>query len=594
MLLFFFLALFFYFRFQLNPRLYDLNQETIFFTGSSFFREQMSAPGGPMVYAAAFASQFFIFPEIGALLLVVLFFLLSLGTRRMLQSTGAPEIPFLYLLPLVLLLILHNNYAHELSTTMGVILSVYFYCIYTKISIQDVKIRILGTVLLSVLLYILTAGPFLLFAGLVIILEAARRNFFIPALMLALALLLPWIASKILYLYSVKSACLAVLPFAEHYRPAFAPYAFYLLFPSLLIFSLAYRHFYANSGSGSVKVRKIFLLHYALIILVTAGAAVLSFDRFNRAMLQMSDDVRRDKWHSVIADARSQELVSKHFFHYYYRALYHTNRLPYDFFAFTYPEGIEDMLFSESIGFYTPWVYSDFFYDIGLLNESQHWAFEALTIQGPTVWVLQRLTLINILKGEKSAAAKFLGHLEKTLFYKGWARHYREVLDNPSMIDQDPVLYRARMNSSQQDFITHNKDPYSAVESLFLRNKDNKMAFEYLCVYDLVSGRLESFADRLRFIDNFGYRDFPRLFEEGLLLYMYTKKLEKFDLGRKQINRNTYNRFMDFQQTYARYRGDKNAAFKEMEAKFGPTYWFYMVFQGPGSKSSAQEPGGAK
>jgi hypothetical protein len=598
--LLFFIGLFFYIRLHINPRLYYQNQETIFFTDTSFFWDQLTQPGGFVSYIAAFLSQLFIFPWIGTLVVTFCFLFVAFLTRRLLTGVGGPAMPLLFLLPLVFLLMLHNNYQYPLSYTVALIAALFFFDVYVLISIQSPVLRFCCAVLFSLVLYLLTAGPFMLFVLLCVIYELNRRNFIIPVALFILASAVPWIAAKVLYLYTIKDTFFSLLPFWDSYKPAFASYAVYIIFPLLLIFALVYNRFrnrQKQAGSRSAKKPAdinrravMLLLQYIIILLLMTGAVFVSFDQFDKTMLQASDDLRQGKWYTIIHRLTTQDLSSVHLFHYLYRAMYHTNRLPFDFFSYPYPVNVQDMLFSADIGFATPWIYSDFFWDIGLLNESEHWAFEALAIQGPTVWILKRLALINILKGEKLAAEKFLTNLQNTLFDKKWAQKYAKYLDNPELIKNDVLLSKTRANMTDAEFITINQNPYASLQHLFENNKKNKMVFEYLCMHDLLNVRLESFISRLSYLKNYNYVEVPRIFQEAVLAYMYAKKIQKIDLPGQAFSPNMVNRFKEFQRIYSSYP-NKAAAQKEIEQKFGNTYWYYLIYRQPEQPSSTPTPG---
>jgi hypothetical protein len=598
--LLFFIGLFFYIRLHINPRLYYQNQETIFFTDGTFFKQALTEPGGFISYIAAFCSQFFLFPWAGALIITFCFFLITLLTKRLLTSVGGPPVPLLFLLPLVFLLMLHNNYQYSLSYTIALISALFFYDVYVRIPAQHLIMRCCCAVILALALYFLTAGPFLLFILLSIIYELYRRHFVIPVILLILAFAGPWLAAKTIYLYPVKDTYFMLLSFREPFQPGFASYAIYIIFPLLSIFAFIFSRFCnrekktdssSQKKQADIKNRAlILLLQYVIILLLMTGAVFVSFENFDKTMLQASDDLRQAKWYALIHDLTAQDLSSVHMFHYLYRALYHTNRLPYDFFSYPYPANVQDMMFSADIGFATPWVYSDFFWDIGLLNESEHWAFEAMAAQGPTVWILKRLALINILKGENRAAEKFLTNLDNTLFSKKWAQKYRAYLNDPEMIDRDVLLSRIRANMTHEDFITINPNPYASLDHLFENNKKNKMVFEYLCMHDLLNVKLESFMSRLTYLGNYGYAEVPRIFQEAVLAYMYAKKLEKVDLPGRTFSPSMINRFKEFQRIYSKYQ-NKQTAQQEIEQKFGNTYWYYLIYQYPEQSSSTPTPG---
>jgi hypothetical protein len=591
-------ALIIYFRWLVNPALIYTSQSPIFFTTGSFFTEQLSQPGGIMSYLAAFAGQFFIFPWMGAVILTLLIVATTCLTLKMVKIHGLPEIPIIIMLPAIILTMALSHYSFPLSNSLGLVLSLSFYVLFQLFKNHKPVVRCCLALFFAVLSFFLTAGPFLLFIVLCLVSELSRRDFITPLLLILGAVFIPWLAAKFFYLYPAKIVYQSLLPFTANDIPRYLAWVLYLIFPCFLIWSMVRTQWLSRTKNATVNIAKkdtrkhstiLNIIQYPILVLMIVGALLISFNRSEKILLQADEDARMNQWTELINHITVQKFTNTQLIHYFYRALYHINRLPYDLFFYSYIDGAQENLFSYEIGTRSPLGYSDFFFDVGLLNESQHWAFEALTIHGPKVQVLQRLALINILKGEKLAAMKFLKKLESTLFIKNWAKRYEQYVDNPGLIDHDPILRRARTNSSDQDFITINKDPYGALESLFQRNKNNKMVFEYLSVHDLLSGRLESFMTRLPFINNYSYREIPRVFEEAVVLYMTLKKLPSFNISGKTISRNTSDRFLEFQRIYAQHNGDKNAAFNELAAKFSQSVWFYLLYRRSIPSASAEQ-----
>ncbi len=72
--------------------------------------------------------------------------------------------------------------------------------------------------------------------------------------------------------------------------------------------------------------------------------------------------------------------------------------------------------------------HSDLFFDLGLINESEHWACEAIAAKGDTAWNLQRLVLVNLMTGKRDIAAKYLAMLHRTMWHRNWAEEYQKYL----------------------------------------------------------------------------------------------------------------------------------------------------------------------
>ena len=95
------------------------------------------------------------------------------------------------------------------------------------------------------------------------------------------------------------------------------------------------------------------------------------------------------------------------------------------------------MMHSQSSAF----MLSDLFLKNGLVNKSQHAAFEAME----SVWysksarALRRLVETNLITGHYAVALKYISLLEETLFYRSWAREMRSLAEHPDQIGSHPV-----------------------------------------------------------------------------------------------------------------------------------------------------------
>lgn len=82
------------------------------------------------------------------------------------------------------------------------------------------------------------------------------------------------------------------------------------------------------------------------------------------------------------------------------------------------------------------------YYYIGYVNGAQREAFE---YNEPSEGMMMPaavkiLALTNIIQGNYAAAEKYLGYLDRTLFYSDWAKGYRRFLYNDKAVEKDPEL----------------------------------------------------------------------------------------------------------------------------------------------------------
>ena len=112
---------------------------------------------------------------------------------------------------------------------------------------------------------------------------------------------------------------------------------------------------------------------------------------------------------------------------------------------------------------------------------------------------------------------------------------------------------------------------------LLAKNRQNRMAFEYLMSLYLLEGDLEAFVRSLNRLDDFNYPRIPRLYEEAILFY--TASTEKqVDLHGRRISHQSRQRFTDFVRIFKLHRENKEAAFDELARNHGDSYFFYSLY----------------
>ena len=112
---------------------------------------------------------------------------------------------------------------------------------------------------------------------------------------------------------------------------------------------------------------------------------------------------------------------------------------------------------------------------------------------------------------------------------------------------------------------------------LLCRNRHNKMAFEYLMAYYLLTKQLDKFVENLPRLDDFGYENVPRHYQEAIVLYV-AKTRKEVDLGGRGISAEVLRQYEEFNSLGSKFDEDKRVLWRVLAPKFGRTYFFYYVF----------------
>ena len=264
------------------------------------------------------------------------------------------------------------------------------------------------------------------------------------------------------------------------------------------------------------------------------------------------------------------------------RALYYTGGLTQNMFAYgQQPDAL--MLPKEAWNLLGMWRLFDTYFDLGQMNQADSALFQCVEMYGEQPVFLKRLALINMAKGDIGTAKVYLGALNKTLFDAGWAKGWLEKIERDPNLSMEPEIQQLR-----SIIPTINRDFKIRDDTVFLdlldKNRHNRMAFEYLEAFYLLTTQLDKFVENLDRLNDFDYAGIPRVYEEAILLYSYNTK-KKYEVPGREISAESRERFNNFLKVlFGKYGGDKKAAFYELAKDYGDSYFFYSAYGLSGMK----------
>ncbi len=136
------------------------------------------------------------------------------------------------------------------------------------------------------------------------------------------------------------------------------------------------------------------------------------------------------------------------------------------------------------------------FYQLGMIYVAQRTVFEAqeaiLDFQ-KSARCYKRLAQTNLIIGSYEVSRKYLTALQKTLFYREWANETLKLLGNEEAIAQHPEYGRLRQFAYKEDTYFSDHVTPEMLEGLFLSNTNNRLAFEYLKAYYMLTNDRERY-----------------------------------------------------------------------------------------------------
>jgi hypothetical protein len=578
---------FLYFLLRIDPKLIYQSQEPVFFFDRHFIYDFFSYPGGLNELASRFLSQFFYYSWTGALLLVLVFAFVTLFTWLFIRSvTTIRPVLYLHWIPSVILLALHSEYRFPLALTLGLLWTLICVNIYIRFTPSGKTLRFLLYLVLQAVLYYVSAGQAFIFSLVIILYEVLHnRSVILPLLYILLSALLPYLGATTLFTISMRDAYVMYLTSYDIYRVTWLSWLLYAFFPlTLLLFILEQRYVRTVKKSAnnlwdrllyrrSVPVR---LIQAVVLIALVAVSAQYSYNKEEKAFFLIDHYARFEEWQKVLDIARKGLPINNFIQCQVNRALYHTGYLSDDMFRMPQLFGSDGLFLDESVRSAYALQHSDFFFDLGLINESEHWAYEAIAARGNTAWNLQRLVLVNLLKDKPDIAKKYLVMLHKTMWHRNWAEEYQKYLSDSSNFWAEPKFQRLKSIMPKTDFLVSPTEPKLCLAEL-IKNTNNKMAFEYFMACCLLDGQISRFMKHLYLLNSFDYPKIPRHFEEAMLIYSQLTGGKGISLPGKTVSEQTIRRFADFNRIMTKYNKDKKAARGEL-AKYSDTYWYYGLY----------------
>jgi len=329
----------------------------------------------------------------------------------------------------------------------------------------------------------------------------------------------------------------------------------------------------------------------ALVTVGLLAPVVLSFRGDHRRLLQMNAANERGQYERTLALARRLvgrpfALPAQHALNY---ALYKQGALGERMFS--YPQYAEGLLLGMQCGPRLPyrevrlrrrWQSVECgrrFLELGLANQAEREAHEALTRRGEQAPTLRLLADINLVKKQPATARRYLYRLLRCPTAAAWARERLAALDrDPDWLGGEE-LRAARERLLDADVNDSDVELDKQCRALLRRNPANRMAFEYLLAYHLLNRDLKRFMTELEGLPRVGYSALPRHWQEAAVLAAATGHLT-LGLPGYRVDPAVY---LDFQRfsalvTPLQQRGALREAERAAARDFGNTYFYYYVF----------------
>ena len=551
------LASFLFFWLAYPYHVYNQEQFQLFQFSWRYLAETLAVPGGLADWCGRFLTQFFYFSVVGSLILALLLVAIQLATAAL----AKPLTPLGYALtfiPPVLLLFFFCDADAMPATLVAILLSLL--CALAVIRIRPAVLRNIVAIVATALLYFLLGPLSVLF----IIAFLVKERKLLPGLLMVAVFALCVLCLHKTMGYPYYRLLYGIDYYRFHHNMPAWPW----IAAAAEALVLAFAPLFKRQGKAWEGIAA-FLAVMGLGVL----GVVLCYDSEKETYLKYDFLTRRFQWNAILAEARKDpprkpyEMASVNL------ALVKTGNA-HRLFDF-YQNGTDGLLPEYTNDFMHPLIPSEAYFQLGMVNASQRYSFEAQELIPDfqkSVRAYKRLAETNLINRNYKVAEKYLKTLEKTLFYRDWAKSRMAMCGNEAAIDADPGYgYLRSVRLHDRDFLFNRQAMESMLAYLVQENPANHMALEYLLAWDLLDKNLKGFVNFCPFE---GYPGgVPRCYQEAFLLD-FADTTQSLDNVPAFIDRDVVTSFSIFMREHS-----AGTPAETLAKRFGNTYWYYYFYR---------------
>ena len=554
-----------------NYIFFYIEQTQMFQFSWPYIREKLVQHGGVTVLTGEFLTQFYVINYAGALISAILITLAGVLTSRIMRHI-APynNLILLPLLVIITLLFTVLDIDHRIQGVISLLFALC--CLLGYLKIEKIGFKMVYTLSFTIVLFLIAGPVHILFTGCITILEVLRRQkywyFAFAAALLSATLSCIGIHS-VLY----EEITFAFLPANYFNNTATLESNLYLI---LLPICIIAAYFFRNSKPVRPKTEIIAKAVQFLIVIYLGWTGTNKYLQKELCdVLKIDHYAHMEQWDRIIelVPTLKQNNLNQCNLN---MALAQKGELLERLFSFEQLSE-EGLIFKEDLSRHATTLLSDIAFTIGNISMAQEMAFECNVICSfSNARMLKRLVQTNLIYGYHVTAERYVRMLEKSLFYRKWAKEHRRFLYNEQAIEADSLLQAKRA-----DLFPENENhlstfiSYTELQRMAINNPNNSRPMEYALALSLFSGDLSLYKYLLE--THFGtdaLRALPLSCQEAVLIaYGPDPKNISGAARRYGVSEQVISNFNQL-ATVTRASGYTPAALKR---QFGNTYWYYNI-----------------
>ncbi|MEE1383423.1 MAG: DUF6057 family protein [Segatella copri] len=558
-------------------------QYQMFLFDTGYFLDRIVLPGGLADYISEFLVQFYYMPVLGGAIIALLLMGIQAAVWGLMKQYGARhDFPgyLLSFLPSIALWCAMGDQNVLLSFVVALFGALVIGWIHNRFHNRLVKVVF---ELVSTALVYWFLGP-VVFVYVVLMIgdtlkNALQKGNVLSGIGYSVCILILTIAWILLSTQTLQYPVSRLFLGLNYYRYPGVTFLLIYIVMALAAFIpfLGMVHPHSSALQKWQKSKWVMAVAYVIVLFASVCGIRTSFDELTYEMIDYDFWIRTEQWNKIIEHAEKKPATSPLGVSSVNLALSQTGQLPDRLFEF-YQNGVEGLFPAFSRDMTSPVSTSEVFYRLGMVNDAERYMFEAqeaIPNFRKSARLTRRIAECEIINGNYEVAAKLLRRLQKTIFYSNWANQTIALLGNEKAINRHPIYGKLRKyREKKQDFLFSDREMDQMLGLLFLNDKSNKMAYEYLMCYVLLQRDFNKFMQYYPLGRFVGYDHIPRSFQE-ILIEQWMKTHNDPRTIPYSVDAQNVNNTLNFIQIYLRNPKDPQLS----QQPYVSNAWHYMVIQ---------------
>ena len=562
-------------------------QYQLFLFDWHYFLERVAVPGGLACYVAEFITQFNYIPVLGACLLALVYVLVQRMVWVLMRRHATADVYYpLSFIPSLMLWAHAGDENVMLCFFVAIMASLCAMLLYHVASKGEIFPRHRWWKIAFILIVLPPMywcfGPCVLMVPLYILLFEGFKGRSLQGLALGVGAMVYSVAVILLSARGLQYPLFNLFVGVEYYRyPVYQPVMQTAIEVVTVLLPLA--------APLLPQMRRKSLLAWSQCVVLAVGGWFFinhAYDTLKYDLIEYDFLVRTRQWDKVIEKAEKKQPSKPFDVACVNLALAMNGQLSDRLFEF-FQNGAEGLFPSFQRDMTSPLPPGEAFYWLGMVNDAERYAFEAqeaIPNHRKSGRLTKRITECNIINGHYEVAMKYLRILEKSLFYRKWAKEQKTMV-REGRVNDDPVYGKLRAyRQKKQDFLFSDTEMDQMLGLLYVQNYDNRMAFEYLMCYELLQRDLERFNEYYPLGKYAKFSRIPNAYQQALVM-QWTQQHGSFEGMPWSIEPATCNLLTQFVNIYMKNPNDPSLSMPPLAG----TFWSYMLVSQEGKEKKGKQ-----